>query len=102
VFARVSHARYPPEHFDAGLRVVLDDLLPALRRAPGFRGCMLFANGRPGTALAVVLWDTEEAADSAAVDERVAAAHVKLGGLGLAIDARQIYDVVHHEAVHPP
>ena len=71
MFARVSHVRYPPEHHDAGLRVVVEDLLPALRRAPGYRGCCLLAGGKPGTGLAVVLWETEEAADAASADRAV-------------------------------
>lgn len=98
MFARVSHVRYPPEHHDAGLRVVLEDLLPALRQAPGYRGCLLLANSRPGTGLAVVLWASEETADAAAADRGVTAAHVQLSTLGLAIDARQIYEVVAHDA----
>ena len=97
MFARVSHARYPPAQFDAGLRVVVEELLPALRRTPGYRGCVLLADGKPGTGLAVVLWETEEAADAAAADRTVRAAHVQLSALGLAIEARQIYEVVAHD-----
>ena len=60
MFARVSQARYPPEHHDTGMRVLIDELMPSLRRAPGYRGCYLLADGKPGIGLAVVLWDTEE------------------------------------------
>jgi hypothetical protein len=94
VFARVSHVRYPPRHYDAGLRIVLEALLPALQRAPGYRGCCLLSGGTPGTGLAVVLWETEEAADAAAIDRAVSDAHVALAALGLAIEARKIYEVV--------
>ena len=107
MFARVSHVRYPPEHHDAGLRVVSEELLPALRQVPGYRGCCLLSGGRPGTGLAAVLWASEEAADAAAADRAVTAAHVQLSALGLAIEARQIYEVVAHdghgeEPVGPP
>jgi hypothetical protein len=98
VFARVSHVRYPPQHYDAGLRVVVEDLLPALRRAPGYRGCCLLGGGKPGTGLAVVLWETEEVADAAATDRAVTAAHIELAALGLAIEERKIYEVVAWEA----
>jgi hypothetical protein len=98
VFARVSHVRYPPQHYDAGLRVVVEDLLPALRRALGYQGCCLLAGGKPGTGLAVVLWETEEAADAAAIDRAVRAAHVELAALGLEIEARKIYEVVARDA----
>jgi len=101
MFARVSHARYPPEHYDAGIRVVLEGLLPALRRAPGYRGCCLLADGKPGAGLALVLWETEEAADAAAADRDVCAAHVALAGLGLAIESRKIYEVVARDEPRP-
>lgn len=45
----------------------------------------------------MVLWETEEAADTAAIDRGVMAAHVKLFALGLTIEARKIYDVVVHD-----
>jgi heme-degrading monooxygenase HmoA len=94
MFARVSHARYPPEQYDAGLRVVMEDLLPAFRRAPGYRGCCFLASSKPGSGLAVVVWETEEAADAASAVRSVGAAHAKLGALGLAIASRQIFEVV--------
>jgi hypothetical protein len=94
VFARVSHVRYPPQHYDAGLRIVVKDLLPALRRAPGYRGYCLLAGGKPGTGMAVVLWETEEVADAAAMDCAVTAAHIELAALGLAIEERKIYEVI--------
>ena len=101
MFARVSHARYPPEQYEAGLRIVLEDLLPAFRRAPGYRGCCLLAGSKPGTGLAVVVWETEEDADAASADRTVGAAHVKLGALGLAIESRQIFEVVIHDEPFP-
>lgn len=84
----------PPAQFNAGLRFVAEELLPALRRTPGYRGCLILVDGQPGTGLALVLWATEEAADAAAVDHAVIAAHVKLAALGLAIESRKIYEVV--------
>jgi heme-degrading monooxygenase HmoA len=101
MFARVSHARYPPEQHDAGLRVVVEDLLPAFRQTPGYRGCCLLAGSKPGSGLAVVLWESEEAADAAAADRTVRAAHVALAALGLALEARQIYEVVAHDRPRP-
>jgi hypothetical protein len=80
------------------LRVVVDDLLPALRRASGYQGCCLLTSGKPGIGLAVVLWETEEAADAAAIDRAVTAAHVDLAALGLEIGARKVYEVVARDA----
>jgi hypothetical protein len=90
--------QYPPQHYDAGLRVIVDDLLPALRRAPGYRGCCLLSGGKPGTGLAVVLWEAEEDADAAAIDGTITDAHVALSALGLVIAERKIYEVVTRDA----
>jgi len=97
VFARVSHVQYPPQHYEAGLRVVVEELLPALRQVPGNRGCCLLG-GKPGTGLAVALWESEEAADAAAIDRAITAAHIELAALGLAIEERKIYEVIAREA----
>ncbi len=94
MFARVSHARYPSEHREIGLQVILDELLPALRQSGGYQGCCLLADSKPGTGLSVVLWESEQAANNAAMNSNVSAVHVKLAKLGLVIDTRQIYDVV--------
>lgn len=97
MFARVSHARYPPEHRAAGLRIVRQELLPAFHQIPGYQGCTLLISGRPGSGLAVVLWDSEEAADAASAERTVVAAHVQLAALGLVIEARQLFEVVVHD-----
>ena len=94
MFARVTYAQYPPQVHDAGLRIVLADLLPALRRATGYRGCYFLADSNPGTGLAVVLWETEEDADAASADREVSAAHVRIAALGLTFVSRKIYEVV--------
>jgi hypothetical protein len=94
MFARVSHARYPPEYCEFGLQVILMELLPALRAVGGYQGCCLLVDGKPGRGLGLVLWETEEAADAAAMNAKVAAAHVRLARLGLTFESRQIYDVV--------
>ena len=94
MFSRVTYAHYPPKVHDAGLRIVLADLLPALRRATGYRGCYLLADSKPGTGLAVVLWETEEDADAASADREVSAAYVQIAALGLTFVSRQLYEVV--------
>ncbi|HYI25381.1 MAG TPA: antibiotic biosynthesis monooxygenase [Thermomicrobiales bacterium] len=94
MFARVSYERYPPEHHAAAIRIVLKELLPVLQRAPGCRGCLLLADGKPGAGLTLVLWETEEAADAASADRGAVAAQVKLAALGQAIESRKIYEVV--------
>jgi hypothetical protein len=75
----------------------VEDLLPALRRVSGYQGCCLFG-GKPGTGLAVVLWETEEAADAAATDGVFTAANVAFAALGLAIEERSVYEVVARDA----
>ena len=99
MLARVSRTRFPPEHQAAGLRVIRQVLLPALREAAGYRGCVLLVSGRPGSGLAVVLWESEEAANIASARQSVIAVHVQLAALGLVIDARQLFEVVVHDRV---
>ena len=94
MFARVSYERYPPEHHAAAIRIVLEELLPVLKEAPGCLGYLLLADGKPGAGLTLVLWETEEAADAASVDRGAVAAQVKLAALGLAIESRKMYEVV--------
>lgn len=94
MFARVSHERFPREHHDAGMRIVVAELLPSLRRVLGYRGCYVLEDGKPGTALLITLWETEEAADAASAERGVIAAFIKLAALGLMIDSRKIYEVV--------
>src|SRR5215207_3446224 len=94
MFARVSQAQYPPEHHDSGLRVIVENLLPAVRRTPGYRGCCFLAGSKPGTGLAVVLWETEEDADAASADREVSAANARIAALGLTFVSRQLYEVV--------
>src|SRR5215213_9307678 len=89
MFARVSHVRYPPEHREDGLQVILEELLPALRAVAGYHGCCLLADGKPGRGLGLVLWETEEAADAAAMNAAVAEAHVKLATLGLTFEGNE-------------
>ena len=101
MFARISHARYPPEQYDAGLRVVKEDLLPAFRQAPGYRGCCFLTGSKPGYGLAMVVWETEEAADAASADRTVSAAHVNLASLGLTVESRQIFELVVNDELFP-
>ena len=101
MFARISHTLYPSEHYDIGMRILIDELIPSLQRIPSYRGCYLLADGKPGTGLALVLWDTEDAADISSADSDVRAAHIKLASLGLVIESRKIYEVVAHDAPRP-
>jgi hypothetical protein len=60
VFARVHTIQTPPNEHEAGLRVVLEDLLPWLRESTGFRGFIRFTDPASGKVLGVTLWATEE------------------------------------------
>jgi hypothetical protein len=60
VFARVHTIQTPPEQHEAGLRVVLDEVLPWLRDSTGFRGFIRFADPASGKVLGVTLWETAE------------------------------------------
>lgn len=67
--ARVS--RFQGSGEDAASRPKVEDVLPTLREMDGFRGLISLVHGEGGDALAITLWETEEAmrASDARADE---------------------------------
>jgi hypothetical protein len=60
VFARVHTIQTPPDQHEAGLRIVLEEVMPWLRESTGFRGFIRFTDPASGKVLGVTLWATEE------------------------------------------
>jgi len=60
VFARVHTIQAPPEQHEAGLPIVLEEVMPWLRESTGFRGFIRFADPASGKVLGVTLWATEK------------------------------------------
>ncbi len=94
MYARVSSTRYPAENRDAGMKVVEHELIPALQATKGYRGYQLLNDSKPGTGLAIVLWETEADADASTTAPGIAEANAKLATLGLEIESRKMYEGV--------
>lgn len=74
MLARLHTLEATPEQYEAGLRIVRDDLLPWARESSGFSGVIGLVDHDSGKALLVTLWANEEAREqSAAAAERLSA-----------------------------
>lgn len=59
MYARVS--RFHGAGDGGGSRPNVEDVVPTLREMDGFRGLISLVNGEGGDALAITLWESEEA-----------------------------------------
>ena len=59
--ARVTTFEGPVEAFEEGVQQARDQILPAVRQLAGFKGMYLLADRGSGKALAITLWESEEA-----------------------------------------
>jgi hypothetical protein len=72
VLARLHTLEATPEEYEAGLRLVQDDLLPWARESSGYCGAIGLVDADSGRALLLTLWADDEArANSAAAADRL-------------------------------
>lgn len=77
MFARVSTLNGPPDLLEASVGVIRQDVLPAFRGRPGFKGILSLVNPEQGTSITISLWQSEadmHASDKEAQSLRAAAA----------------------------
>jgi hypothetical protein len=88
---RITRGRFDPARIDDVQRVVDEELIPALRRFPGFLDYKGGVNRRTGQVVAITSWDTAEHANFArdAISEMVAA----LSALGVTLEPADIYEI---------
>lgn len=94
--ARVTTFEGPVERMDEGARQAREQILPAARQMEGFKGMYVLADRESGKALAVTLWESEEAmraSEEAANRLRQQSA----AGMGEEIRAVDRYEVVFAE-----
>ena len=60
MLARLHRLSTTPEQFEAGLRMVQDDLLPWARESDGYCGAIGVVNRETGQAFLLTLWADEE------------------------------------------
>lgn len=61
MYARVTRVRGDSPAMEAGLAHFKDTLMQQLEQLPGFRDALLMIDREHGDALAMTLWDSEEA-----------------------------------------
>jgi hypothetical protein len=74
VLARLITLQHTPEQYEAGLKLVRDDLLPWARENSGFCGAIGLVDREGGKSLVLTLWaDEETLLASAEAAERLSA-----------------------------
>ena len=61
MFARVSTFEGPPDQIQQGVSHVRERILPAVRNIAGFSGALFLTDSETGRALAITLWESEQA-----------------------------------------
>ena len=61
MYARVSTFEGSPERVDDLVHAIVEKVLPQLRRLDGFSGVLALADRQSGKAVAVMLWQSEQA-----------------------------------------
>jgi Antibiotic biosynthesis monooxygenase len=80
-----------PDKREQMLQTIQETVLPMLRQYDGFAGYLALYDQDKSRAKAIILWESEEAAESA--EETLAERRRNLsGGLGLTIDWEDLYE----------
>jgi DNA helicase HerA-like ATPase len=80
-----------PEKRDAAIETIRGTVIPMLRSYDGFAGYIALYDGANRRARAVLLWESEEAAESA--EETLAERRRKLAGsVGLTVESQDLYE----------
>ena len=82
MFARVTTVQGQPDRLDEGVRTFQEQTLPLIQGQPGFQGAYLLADRQQGKALAISLWESQEAmqqTEQAVAQQRTQAAQ-QMGG----------------------
>jgi hypothetical protein len=81
MLARLHTLEGTPEQYEAGLRIVREDLLPWARESSGFRGVIGLVDRDTGKALLITLWSDEAArANSAEAADRLSSMAATVSG----------------------
>jgi hypothetical protein len=75
--ARVNATEWNPEKAEEGMRLTEEKIIPSYQEHPGFRGYILLTEPGGEKAIAITLWDTEEARESSAAIARAMVGELK-------------------------
>ncbi len=80
-----------PDKRETMIETVRGTVIPMLRQYDGFAGYITLYDGENNRAKAVLLWDTEEAAEEA--EKTLAERRKQLaGGVGLTVESQDLYE----------
>lgn len=92
MYARlVSFSGADPEKRERAIQTIRETVIPALRDYDGFAGYIALYDQEKRRAKAVLLWESEEAAE-AAEQELVERRRQMADGLGLTVDSADLYE----------
>jgi hypothetical protein len=92
MYARlVSFADADPEKREQAIQTIRETVLPTLRKFDGFAGYIGLYDQQNRRAKAVLLWETEENAESAET-ELVELRRRMAGGVGLTVESADLYE----------
>ncbi len=92
MFARTSTVEGTPENVEQGIRFFQENVLPALKGAPGYKGALLLVDRQSGKGLGISVWDSEDnmqASEDAVRTARDQAAQT-MGGSVAAVDHYEV------------
>jgi len=61
MFARVSTLQGPPDQVDEGIKAVHEQVIPAAKEMPDFKGMLALADRATGRMVGITLWESEDA-----------------------------------------
>jgi heme-degrading monooxygenase HmoA len=60
MFARLSTIFGKPERMEDGIREYREQVIPAVKKMPGFKQAMLMVDRKSGKSVGITFWDTEK------------------------------------------
>jgi len=88
----VSFSGADPEKRENAIRTMRETVIPMLRQYDGYGGYIALYDAENRRARAVLLWESEEAAEEA--EKELVERRVKLAGsVGLTVDSADLYEV---------
>ena len=95
MYARVTPSRLAdPSKREEARRLIDEQVVPALRQMPGFRGYLALGNQATGRSLAITLWETQEQAETFRSTEGVRELLAKAEELGFTFETPETYEVI--------
>ncbi len=95
MYARVTPNRgSDPSQREEVLRLVDENIVPALQQMPGFKGYLALYDENSGTGLAITLWETRDQADSLGASSAMRSVLERFEALGMTFETPKIYEVV--------